>query len=120
MSNKNEMTSPVARAALASFTPDELKRLFRDALLSMTIAEREDSIRTLETEMRRANVSMRALLVPLGIPGRSSEDLTPSEVGHLIRFVKMVFPEAMPAVERVAARFCGFAKSTDRKDRLAA
>ena len=52
----------------------------------------------------------RAYLIPLGIPGRSPEDLTPAEVGHLIRFLRMIVPEAMLAVERVTARYGVFAE----------
>ena len=69
--------------------PNELKSLVRDGLVSMNMAEREEFIQTLETEMRRNSLNMRAYLVPLGIPGRSPEDLTPTEVGHLIRFFSL-------------------------------
>ncbi len=85
----------------------------------MTMAEREEFIQVLEAEMRRANLNMRAYLIPLGIPGRSPEDLTPTEVGHLVRFLKINVPQAMPAVERAMARFGVFAEKAGQ-DRLAA
>ena len=59
--------------------PNELKSLIRDGLVSMNMAEREEFIQSLETEMRRTSLNMRAYLVPLGIPGRSPEDLTRNE-----------------------------------------
>jgi hypothetical protein len=87
----------------------------------MNMAEREDFIQALETEMRRASLNMRAYLVPLGIPGRSPEDLTPTEVGHLVRFLKINVPQAMLAVERAMSRYRVFAeKAQQTHDRLAA
>ena len=87
----------------------------------MNMAEREDFIQTLETEMRRASLNMRAYLVPLGIPGRSPEDLTPTEVGHLIRFLKINVPAATPAVEKAMSRYGVFAeKAQQTHARLAA
>jgi hypothetical protein len=104
-----------------SLDPNDLKSIVRDGLVSMTMADREDFIQALESEMRRANLNMRAYLIPLGIPARSPEDLTPTEVGHLIRFLKINVPQAMSAVERAMARYSQFAdKSGHPGDRLAA
>jgi hypothetical protein len=100
--------------------PNDLKSIVRDGLVSMNMAEREDFIQTLEAEMRRANLNMRAYLIPLGIPGRSPEDLTPTEVGHLIRFLKINVPQAMSAVTRTMARYAIFAEKAGHGDRLAA
>ena len=99
--------------------PNDLKSVVRDGLVSMTMAEREEFIQVLEAEMRRANLNMRAYLIPLGIPGRSPEDLTPTEVGHLVRFLKINVPQAMPAIERAMGRFGIFAEKASQ-DRLAA
>jgi len=107
MAKNIQMTT---RATLESLDPDELKSFVRNALVSMKLTEREDFIQALEVEMRRANLDMRDYLIPLGIPGRNSEDLTPTEVGHLIRFLKMIVPEAMLAVERVTAQYGIFAE----------
>ena len=109
-----------ARATLESLDPDELKSFICSRLVSMTVTEQEDFIQTLEVEMRRANFDMRAYLIPLGIPGRSPEDLTPADVGHLIRFLKMIVPEAILAVERVTARYSGFTETAHSGGRLAA
>jgi hypothetical protein len=105
----------------SSLDPNELKSLVRDGLVAMNMADREDFIQGLETEMRRTNLNMRAYLIPLGIPGRSPEDLTPTEVGHLIRFLKINVPQAMPAIERALARYEVFAEKISHSgDRLAA
>jgi hypothetical protein len=110
MAKNTQRANHTARATLESLDPDELKSFVRNGLASMTLTEREDFIQALEAEMRRANLDMRAYLIPLGIPGRSSEDLTPAEVGHLIRFLKMIVPEAMPAVGQVTGRYVVFAE----------
>ena len=100
--------------------PTELKSIVRDGLVSMTMAEREEFIQALEAEMRRVNLNMRAYLIPLGIPGRSPEDLTPTEVGHLIRFLRINVPQATTAVDKTIARYGIFEKAGQSDDRIAA
>lgn len=84
---------------------NELKATIRDGLLGMSMTDREEFIGSLEAEMRKAGLNMRAYLVPLGIPGRSPEDLTPTEVAHLIRFLKLNAPQTMAAIERALGRY---------------
>jgi hypothetical protein len=111
----------VSTTGLGSLDPNELKSLVRDGLVAMNMTDREDFIQGLETEMRRASLNMRAYLIPLGIPGRSPEDLTPTEVGHLIRFLKINVPQAMQAIERALGRHGVFAEKISHSgDRLAA
>ncbi|HSB08294.1 MAG TPA: hypothetical protein VLM38_02195 [Blastocatellia bacterium] len=106
---------------LSALDANELKAVVRDGLVEMTIADREAFIGTLETELRRAGLNMRSYLVPLGIPGRSPEDLTPTEVAHLIRFLKLNVPHAMPAVERALGHYDAFWAKPGRGDhRIAA
>ena len=100
--------------------PTELKSIVRDGLVSMTMAEREEFIQALEAEMRRVNLNMRAYLIPLGIPGRSPEDLTPTEVGHLIRFLRINVPQATAVVDKTIARYGIFEKAGQSDDRIAA
>ena len=88
----------------ASREADDVKNTVRDALLLMTWAEQVEFIEALESEMRRANLSISHYLIPLGIPGMTPEELTPIEVGHLVRFLKLHVRQAMPAVERAMAR----------------
>lgn len=99
---------------------NELKATIRDGLVSMTIDEREEFIGTLEAEMRRAGLNMRSYLVPLGIPGRSTEDLTPTEVAHLIRFLKLNAPQAMRAVERALTQHDKLGEKHSGTHRIAA
>jgi len=100
---------------------DELKNLVRDGLQAMTAAVREQFVQALETEMRRVHLSIRTYLIPLGIPARSPDELMPLEVAHLIRFLKINVPRAMPAIEQAMARFgIQTAKASASDDYLAA
>jgi hypothetical protein len=100
---------------------NELKATVRDGLVAKNMTEREEFIGTLEAEMRRAGLNMRAYLVPLGIPGHSPEDLTPTEVAHLIRFLKLNVSKAMPAIERALGGYNSFVDHDGRTNhRIAA
>jgi hypothetical protein len=93
----------VATVSWSTVDASELKEVVRDGLVAMNASEREEFIQKFEAELRHAGVNMRAYLVPLGIPGRSSDDLTPTEVAHMMRFLKLNVPKAMPAIERALA-----------------
>lgn len=87
---------------------ERLKTIVREGLITMHPPEREQVVLDLEAEMNRAGSTMRSYLIPLGIPGTSAGELTPNEVGHLIRFLTVAAPELMPAVERVLSRYSAF------------
>lgn len=120
MAKKTQTKNQATKANRSQLDPNELKGVIRDGLANMSMPDREEFIRTLEAEMRRISLNVRAYLIPLGIPGRSPEDLTPSEVGHLVRYLKLTVPRAMPAVERAMARYTVFSDSTEPRTRLAA
>ena len=104
----------------ASRGADDVKTIVRDALLLMTWAEQVEFIQALESEMRREDLSITHYLIPLGIPGMTPEELTPIEVGHLVRFLKIHVRQAMPVVERAMARLEVFREYADTRQPLAA
>jgi len=104
----------------ASREADDVKNTVRDALLLMTWPDQVEFIEALESEMRRANLSVSHYLIPLGIPGMTPEELTPIEVGHLVRFLKLHVRQAMPAVERAMARLEVFREHENFRQPLAA
>ena len=120
MAKKTQTRNQATKTNRSELDPNELKGVIRDGLANMSMPDREEFIRTLEAEMRRISLNVRAYLIPLGIPGRSPEDLTPSEVGHLVRYLKLTVPKAMPAVERAMARYTVFSDSPEPGTRLAA
>jgi len=113
--NTKQMSRKVGTTTVSWSTvdPNELKELVRDGLVALNAAEREQFIQTLEAELRRGGFNMRAYLVPLGIPGRTPEDLTPTEVAHMIRFLKLNVPHAMPSIERALNTHDFFTTGTD-------
>jgi hypothetical protein len=109
------------RSVKGPLDADDLKTMVRDGLVAMTYEDREAFIQALETEMRRAGLSMRAYLIPLGISAMTTAELTPSDIGHVVRFLKINVPRAMPAIEKAIARFAAFAEHQGASDdRLAA
>ena len=104
----------------ASREADDVKDTVRDALSLMSWPEQVEFIEALESEMRRENLSITYYLIPLGIPGMSPEELTPIEVGHLVRFLKIHVRQAMPAVERAMARLEVFREYEKTRQPLAA
>ena len=110
-----------SKTLIGAVDPDELKSIVRDGLVTMNISERETFIRTLEAEMRTASLNMRSYLIPLGIPARTPEELTPTEVAHLVRFLRINVPQAVPAVERALNKYGSIVEEIGRRgDRLAA
>jgi hypothetical protein len=73
MANKVGAKDHAGKANLKSLDPDELRSLVSDALVSMSMTERESFIQALDVEMRGSNFNIPAYLVPLGLPGRSPE-----------------------------------------------
>ena len=112
----NRMPTSARRLANA----DDLKLLVRNRLTSMTAADRTAFILALESALQSANLSMRAYLIPLGIPASSREELTPGDIGHLIRFLKINVPNAMCEVEGVIERFAGFEDTGSKSGNLLA
>jgi len=94
----------------ASLDPDDLKNVVRNELISMSSTDRVLVVETLEAEMERANFNMRSYLIPLGVLAKTTAELTPTEIGHLVRFLNINVPGAMPVVERAITQFSAFAK----------
>jgi len=87
---------------------DELKNRVCNGLMALPAAEREAFIQALETEMRQVYLSLRAYLIPLGILAQQADEMTPIEAAHVIRFLKINVPQAVPAIEKAMARFSVF------------
>jgi hypothetical protein len=99
---------------------DDLKLLVRTRLTSMTMADRKAFILELDRTLRSVNLSMRAYLIPLGISASSPEELTPGDVGHLIRFLKINVPNAIRVVDGVIEQFGNCAEKVAKSGDLRA
>ena len=107
--NRNQ----IKKTSFRHLDADELKDSVREMLFLMEALERRLFIKSLEYEMFRSGLSIGAYLIPLGIPARNAEDLTPNEIGHLIRFFRMNVPKAMSAVGRVLDECSALATGSD-------
>jgi hypothetical protein len=114
MARNTQAKNTNGNANLQGLSADELKNIVRDGMMSMNMSEREDFVRALNNEIERTGLKMSAYLVPLGIPARSAEDLTPTEVGHLIRYLKINVPKVMSAVLRALNRYNAFAERVEQ------
>ena len=105
--------SQVATSSLRWLDSDELKELVRDRLITIGLQEREDFVQALEREMRKAGLTLSSHLLLIGIPAKAPDELSPNEVGHLVRYLNMNEPELMPIVSRVMASFNLFLESDE-------
>ena len=97
----SEKRNGIEPSSFEELDADQLKESVREMLVLMEPLERKLFIKTLEYEMFRSGLSINAFLIPLGITARSVEDLTPNEIGHLMRFFRINVPAATAALARV-------------------
>lgn len=88
-----------------SLGPDELKEAVYFALIAQPSTTRPRFVEALEYGMYRNGMNLREYLLPVGIPGKSVDDITPQEIGHLARFFKRHVPEAMRIFVETAKSF---------------
>lgn len=81
-----------------NFEPDALRDSVRDALLALTADELASWRDHLLRGLRKAGVNLGACGFLIGISDDSTDNLTPSGIAHLIRYVRLNLPEAMKVV----------------------
>ena len=102
---QNKSSVSVGLVDLKSISPDDLKSLVRDGVSGMTPADRELFYTEMETSLRKTGIDLSSYVIPLGITGRSAEDLTPTEIGHLLRYLRINVPKASPVIVRVLSKY---------------
>ena len=88
----NQASDPV------TLTPDDLRDKLRQALALLPEEARTPLYNKLLTGLEEASVNVASALLVLGIPARTPAELTPSDVGKLLRFVRINRPEAIAAL----------------------
>ena len=78
--------------------PDALRDSVRDTLSALTADELAFWRDHLLGGLRKAGVNLGACRFLLGTSGDSTDNLTPSDIAHLIRYVRLNLPEAMKVV----------------------
>jgi len=80
---------------LAAVEPDLLRVSVREALSRLSEEDRRAMYVRLLTALKGAGVNIGQHLVLLGIPARTTEELTAAEIATLIRYVRINEPKAL-------------------------
>lgn len=83
---------------IATMEPDSLRDSLREALSQLSEGEQLGVHNELLSALKGAGVNIGHHLLLLGIPARTAEELTASEMGILIRYVRISESKAMAAV----------------------
>ena len=78
--------------------PDALRDSVRDKLSALTADELASWRDHLLSGLRKAGVNLGVCRFLLGTSGDSTDNLTPSDIAHLIRYVRLNLPEALKVV----------------------
>jgi hypothetical protein len=78
--------------------PDALRDSAREALSALTAGELVSWRDHILTGLRKAGMNLEACRFLIGISEDSIDNLTPSGIAHLIRYVRLNLPEAMKVV----------------------
>ena len=78
--------------------PDALRESVREALSALTADELVSWRDHLLSGLRKAGMNLEACRFLIGISEDSIDNLTPSGIAHLIRYVRLNLPEAMKVV----------------------
>jgi len=93
-------TSPISKrtAVLArpwASDPDELRQVVQEAVSSISEEQRAAYIRRLLSTLGELGLNVPALLFTSGVVEQEPADLTPAEIAHLIRHVRINVPWAL-------------------------
>jgi hypothetical protein len=87
-----------SEAELVNADPDYLRDSVRRALLSLSFIERTNACRRVLDGLSNAGFGVRECLLKLGASARTTEELTAPEIAALIRYVRLIQPNALLAV----------------------
>jgi hypothetical protein len=96
----------VRRAVLSktwASDPDELRRAVQAAVSSLGDERRAGYSRRLIRAFTDMRLNVRAIMYLSGIVEQEPADLTPSEIAHLVRYVRINVPWALVEVDKLFA-----------------
>jgi hypothetical protein len=85
-------------ADLTAIEPDSLRDKVHNALSVLPPEDRDLMRDRLLAVLRKVGVHIGSCLLILGIPARTTDDLTPLEISKLVRYVRINQSEAFKAV----------------------
>ncbi|HKV38485.1 MAG TPA: hypothetical protein VJX67_04665 [Blastocatellia bacterium] len=113
---RNEMTGD-----LSALDPTVLRDSVRNAILTFPQEERAAITARLVARLKEARFDLRSSVIVLGINARSAEDLTPSDIGHIMRYLRLTAQPVFAAITPSLTELLGDAERTrNRQSRQAA
>lgn len=83
---------------LSGSSPEWLRDRVFKALNKLSTQERASVRDTILLDLRKVGVNISSGLVKLGIPAKTPDDLSPSDIAKLVRYVRINTPEALMAL----------------------
>jgi hypothetical protein len=99
-------------------TPHELCDAVRGAMVVVPLEDRISITEKLLGALQGSRLNVGSILLLLGIHADSVEELTPSDVGYLVRYIRINSPSVLPALKRPLAELFELAGKVQRAQRL--
>src|SRR5215813_4363451 len=99
-------------------TPNELCDAVRGAMVSVSVDDRISIKEKLLSALKGSRINVGSILLLLGIHADTVDELTPSDVGYLVRYIRINSPEVVPALRRPLAELFEMAGRAERAQRL--
>jgi len=87
-----------AASHLGSVEPNRLRDLVVTSSSLLSEDERKSLNAAVLRDLKKAGVNVGSLTVALGLAATASDELTPSDLGQLLRYVRINSPRALEAV----------------------
>jgi hypothetical protein len=83
--------------------PDELRQAVQETVSSLSEEQRAGYCRRLLDALAEQGLNVPALLFVSGVVEQEPADLTPSEIAHLFRYVRINVPWALVETDKILA-----------------
>jgi len=119
--NKSKQTS--GRDAISAYdprkaTPNELCDAVRGAMVTVSVDDRISIKEKLLAALRNSRLNVGSILLLLGIHADTVDELTPSDVGYLVRYIRINSPDVLSTLKRPLAELFETADKALRAQRL--
>jgi hypothetical protein len=99
-------------------TPADLCDAVRGAMSAVSLEDRIWIKEKLLSELQGSRLNVGSILLLLGIHADTVEELTPSDVGYLVRYIRMNSPDVLATLRRPLAELFEIASRAQRSQRI--
>src|SRR5215467_9216255 len=103
---------------LRNATPNELCDAVRAAMVAVPLEDRVSITQKLLVALQGSRLNVGSILLLLGIHADTVEELTPSDVGYLVRYIRINAPTVTTAMRRPLTELFELASKAQRAQRL--